>query len=408
MERRKDNKGRVLREGEYQRKNLSYEYRWRDKSGKRHSIYAPTLDELRKKEKKVQRNILDGIVAKTNIKINDLYERWKEIKRGIKKTTYTQYCYLYERYIKDEFGQIKIDDLKRTDIKAIYNYLIDKYSLKKNSISSIHIVLHQVLDIAVEDELLRYNPADNALKGVECVKTQPRKALTMQEQTIFEKYLSQEKASKWRAIFTVMLYTGMRAGETIGIRWCDIDLEKDLIDVNHNMVQKLHDGAIEFMVNSPKTAAGKRKIPMLPKVKEAFLMEKERQKELGLTCKVNIGGYTDFIFLNNNGNIYDTKLLNLALERIIKKCNNELIESGSSILLPHISCHTLRHTFATRMAEAGLSPKAIQSILGHSDIRISMNLYVDSTDYLKLSAIKELENYLINAETETTDNKDKQ
>ena len=137
-------------------------------------------------------------------------------------------------------------------------------------------------------------------------------------------------------------------------------------------------------------------------------MEKERQKELGLTCKVNIGGYTDFIFLNNNGNIYDTKLLNLALERIIKKCNNELIESGSSILLPHISCHTLRHTFATRMAEAGLSPKAIQSILGHSDIRISMNLYVDSTDYLKLSAIKELENYLINAETETTDNKDKQ
>lgn len=408
MERRKDNKGRVLREGEYQRKNLSYEYRWRDKSGKRHSIYAPTLDELREKEKKVQRNILDGIVAKTNIKINDLYERWKEIKRGIKKTTYTQYCYLYERYIKDEFGQIKIDDLKRTDIKAIYNYLIDKYSLKKNSISSIHIVLHQVLDIAVEDELLRYNPADNALKGVECVKTQPRKALTMQEQTIFEKYLSQEKASKWRAIFTVMLYTGMRAGETIGIRWCDIDLEKDLIDVNHNMVQKLHDGAIEFMVNSPKTAAGKRKIPMLPKVKEAFLMEKERQKELGLTCKVNIGGYTDFIFLNNNGNIYDTKLLNLALERIIKKCNNELIESGSSILLPHISCHTLRHTFATRMAEAGLSPKAIQSILGHSDIRISMNLYVDSTDYLKLSAIKELENYLINAETETTDNKDKQ
>ena len=60
------------------------------------------------------------------------------------------------------------------------------------------------------------------------------------------------------------------------------------------------------------------------------------------------------------------------------------------------------------MAEAGLSPKAIQSILGHSDIRISMNLYVDSTDDLKLSAIKELENYLINAETETTDNKDKQ
>ena len=108
MERRKDNKGRVLREGEYQRKNLSYEYRWRDKSGKRHSIYAPTLDELREKEKKVQRNILDGIVAKTNIKINDLYERWKEIKRGIKKTTYTQYCYLYERYIKDEFGIITV------------------------------------------------------------------------------------------------------------------------------------------------------------------------------------------------------------------------------------------------------------------------------------------------------------
>ncbi|MDF2988294.1 MAG: integrase family protein [Eubacterium sp.] len=138
IERRKDNKNRVLKEGEYQRANGTFEYKWRDKKGKRHYIYAKTLDELREIEIDVLRDALDGIRAdKNDITINDLYYRWVQLKRGLKHNTLQNYKYMYTQFVEPDFGEMKVVELKRSDVRAFYNHLSDTQHLKTASIDNI-------------------------------------------------------------------------------------------------------------------------------------------------------------------------------------------------------------------------------------------------------------------------------
>ena len=124
---------------------------------------------------------------------------------------------------------------------------------------------------------------------------------------------------------------------------------------------------------------------MMDFVKEAFLKEKEYQEELGVECKATVDGYTDFIFVNRFGNVQHQGTLNKAIRRIIRDCNDEVLLKGEDnpVLLPHFSCHTLRHTFTTRMCEAGVNIKVIQDTLGHADIATTLNIYADVTKELK-------------------------
>lgn len=402
IERRKDNKNRVLKEGEYQRANGTFEYKWRDKRGKRHSIYAKTLDKLREKEIDVLRDALDGIRAdKNDLSINDLYFRWVQLKKGLKANTFQNYQYMYKQFVQADFGETHIIDLKRSDVRAFYNYLADSQHLKASTIDSIHTVLHQVLELGVEDDYLRYNPSDNALKELKKAHnydTKKKRALTVSEQYLFERFLSREgQYHRWYPIFTVMLYTGMRVGEVTGLRWDDIDLDECTISVNHTLVyfDRGGDKRCGFAINTPKTKAGERVIPMLPKVKEAFIKEKEYQEGIGLSCKAVIDGYTDFIFINRFGNTQNQSTLNKALHRIIRDCNYEVLDKCGDdvVILPRFSNHILRHTFTTRMCEAGVNIKAMQDILGHADAETTLQIYADATKEMKRTELITFEDY---------------
>lgn len=196
VERRKDSRKKVLKEGEYQRANGTFEYKCRDKKGKRHSIYAKSLDELREKEIDILRDALDGIRAgKNDITVNDLYCRWVQLKKGLKLNTVQNYRYMYKQFVESDFGETKIADLKRSDVRAFYNHLADSQHLKANTIDNVHTVLHQVLELGVEDEYLRTNPSDNALRELKRAHnndSEKRRALTVPEQELFENYLSRE------------------------------------------------------------------------------------------------------------------------------------------------------------------------------------------------------------------------
>ena len=397
VERRKDKKNRVLKEGEYQRSCGTYEFKWRDKSGGRHSISAVTLEELREKELDVLRDVLDGVKAdKNNLTINDLYNSWVQLKRGLKDNTFSNYKYMYTMFVEPDFGKRKIVDLKRSDIRSFYNYLADERHVQINTIDCIHTVLHQVLELGVEDDYLRYNPSDNALKELKKARNfevTKRRALTVPEQELFEAYLSKQgQYHRWYPIFIIMLWTGMRVGEVTGLRWCDIDLEDDTISVNHTLIyyDKRNDERCTFAINTPKTAAGKRIIPMLPKVKEAFLMEKQYQEECGLESRAVIDGYRDFIFINRFGNVQHQGTLNKALSRIVRDCNFEILDKPhkkDTVILPKFSNHSLRHTFTTRMCEAGVNLKVMQEILGHADAETTMDIYAEATKELKKSEL---------------------
>lgn len=406
IERRKDNKNRVLKEGEYQRTCGTYEYKWRDKRGNRHSISAVTLEELREKEIDVLRDVLDGVKAdKNNLTINDLYNSWIQLKRGLKDNTFSNYKYMYTQFVEPDFGKNKLVDLKRSDVRGFYNFLAEERHIQVNTIDSIHTVLHQVLELGVEDDYLRYNPSDNALKELKKARnfeTKRRRALTVPEQELFESFLSKQgQYHRWYPIFIIMLYTGMRVGEITGLRWCDIDLEDETISVNHTLVyyDKRDEERCTFSINTTKTKAGDRTIPMLPKVKDAFLMEKEYQEECGLRSKAVVDGYRDFIFVNRFGNVQHQGTLNKALRRIIRDCNYDVLDRDHSedvTILPKFSNHSLWHTFTTRMCEAGVNIKAMQSILGHADAETTLDIYAEATKDLKKAELISFEKFFNN------------
>ena len=399
---RKDKDRIVLRKGECQRPNGSYDYRWTDQFGKRHVIYGKTLEELREKEREVDRDISDGIKAeKRNTTINELFDLWCHIKRGLKDNTFQNYKYMYNTFVRPKFGKLKISQVKKSDVKRFYNYLADERGLQASTIDSIHTVLHQVFDLAVDDGYIRSNPSERVLKELKqahCFQTEKRKALTVAEQELFLDYLRNTPHYRhWYPIFAVMLGTGLRVGEATGLRWCDIDLDEGLIDMNHTLVYYCHgpQKGCCFNVNTPKTKAGERVVPMLGFVKEAFLEERENQKETGISCKASVDGYTDFIFVNRYGDTQHLGTLNKAIRRIIRDCNDAQFEKSENpeVLLPHFSCHTLRHTFTTRMCEAGVNIKVIQDALGHADVSTTLGIYADVTKDLRKDEFAGLEAY---------------
>ena len=144
-ERRKDSKNRVLKANEYERKDGMYEYKWRDRRGKRYSVYSATLEGLREKEAEITLNILSGKKSKTvNCTLNEVYNRWLAIKRGLKANTLANYRYMYTQFVENDIGEMKIKDIKHSDIRAFYNTLLDERRLKIQTIDTINNVLHQV------------------------------------------------------------------------------------------------------------------------------------------------------------------------------------------------------------------------------------------------------------------------
>lgn len=405
---RKDKSRVVLRTGEIQRKDGTYQYSWTDKNKKRRYVYARTLDNLREKEEQIAKDISDGIKAEARYTtVNELYTLWKDLKRGLKDNTFENYKYMYETFVRKQIGDKRISMLKKSDIKRFYNYLADERGLKPATIDNIHTVLHQILDMAVDDDYIRNNPSNNVLKELKqshIFKTEKRRGLTRPEQELFLSYLKETPSvQNWYPVFAVMVGTGLRVGELTGLRWCDVDIEEGTIYVNHTLVYYDHRTSegkrgCYFNVNTPKTEAGNRQVPMLDFVKEAFLMEKERQDMLDVHCEATVDGYTDFIFINRFGQPQHQSTLNKAIRRIIRDCNDEqfLKDDNPKVLLPHFSCHSLRHTFTTRMCEAGVNVKVIQDTLGHKDISTTLNIYTDVTKELKRSEFEGLDLYFKN------------
>ena len=312
---------------------------------------------------------------------------WCDLKRGIKHNTFQNYKYMYNMFVKPSFGRSKISKVRKSDVKKFYNTLADERILKISTIDTVHNVLHQIFDLAVDDNYIRVNPTDNTLKELKQshnFETEKRKAL----QRLFVEFLKTNmQYNHWYPIFAVMLGTGMRVGEITGLRWNDIDFADNMISVNHTLAYYNHgDGnGCSYSVNTPKTKAGERIIPMLDYVRDALKREMAYQAEIGISCRAEIDGYSDFVFINRFGDVQNQGTLNKALRRIIRDCNDEILLKGTDnpTLLPHFSCHSLRHTFATRLCENGVNIKVIQEVLGHSDFSTTMDIYTDVTKDLK-------------------------
>lgn len=413
IEKRRDHKGRVLRNGESQRADGMYMFRYTDKAGKRKTVYSwrlvgtdrikegqRELEPLRDKEKRILKDIDDNINARRaeTTTVNELFEQFMDLRKDLKESTRCCYGDLYRKHVKPVLGGKPIGQVKPTEIQKLYQTMIAEGGVKPTTAQKAHSVVYQMFENAVMDKILRDNPASNAFRNLrKTTDLSPacKEPLTTEQQAVFIDYIySSRQYSRLANLFTVLLGTGMRIGEALGLRWCDCDFKEGVIHVTHALTYKAgEDGRYRYRVSSPKTEAGNREIPMLDDVREALLRERKRRR--GRKEKFVVDGYTDFVFLNGNGQVYTQAFIYDAIQGITTSYNKEesakaLEENRPPQYLPKMSAHILRHTFCTRMCESNANLKVLQDVMGHRNIRTTMGTYAKALSDKKKETMQAL------------------
>ena len=379
VKQRKDSKGRVLQKGESQRKiDGMYIYTYVDPYGKRCYVYSKDLFTLREKEQDLIRCQMDGLdfYVGGRATINMAFDRYMSTKYNLRETTRSNYIYMYNRFVRDEFGNRLIADVKYTDVKMFYYHLMNDKNIAVNTLDNIHTIIHPIFDMAVRDDIIRKNPTDGVMAEIKKNSGKNkgiRHALTVEQQKAFiDAIRYSPEYYHWYPLFVTLLGTGMRIGECIGLRWKDVDFKHRNINVNHAVTYYTRREKVCFGVSKPKTEAGTRLIPMMDTVYDALKNEYDRQKKDGF-CVVEVDGMNGFIFSNKNGSLHNPHCINSAIKRISESHNaREIIDAKKErrepVIIPHFSAHHLRHTFCSRLCENETNVKVIQEIMGHANI----------------------------------------
>lgn len=401
---RKDSKGRPLHKGEAERKSEHrYSYSFTDMSGVRRYIYDTDLMNLRRREKELKRDLQDGIkvYGKGNATLNDAFERYLETKYNLRGSTKSGYEYIYDHFVRDTIGKRRIKDIAYSDVVNFYVNLLKKQGISPATLDNIHCLLHPTFQMAYRDLLIRTNPTDGAISEVlKNVNAHGRKrhALSPEEQEAFIDFVAKSPVySHWWALFTILLGTGCRIGEAIGLTWDNIDMEDETVTVNHTMTYYSNSvtKSARMHIHEPKTEAGIRVIPMISSVKEAFQFIKDIEEEIGPN-EQEVDGYKGFVFQNRFRLVPNPQSVNRAIKRILNEYNaRESLaaakEDREPLLLPDFSCHNLRHTFITRLCEVEPNLKVVQYLSGHADIRTTMEIYAEATERRNRESIKALD-----------------
>lgn len=410
---RKDTKGRILRDGEIQKADGRYEYRYYDVNNCRRSIYSWRLTEtdvapegkrdcqsLREMERQLIRDVQDGLLTQQKVTLNSRWDDYINNKPELKQSTRTNYRYMYDKYVRNEIGNMAMTSIKFTTMKKFFNHLLHDIGFKPNSVEIVHTILHPVFTIAMRDGLIRINPTDGImadLKRSNDWEKPKRHALTEEQQRAFMAFVETSKQySHWNPLFACLLGTGCRVGEMLGLRWEDVLWKENVISINHNLIYRLQDsGKVEFHITTPKTRNGIRVIPMFQNVRRELQNEYMRQEKTGF-CKDEVDGYTGFIWQNRFGTVLGPHLVNRAIARIVEDHNAMEMETAKSenrepLIIPKFSVHQLRHTFCTRLCENETDLKLIQEIMGHADISTTMDVYNESNTERKKASFARLE-----------------
>ena len=401
VKQRKDSKGRVLQKGESQRKiDGMYIYTYVDPYGKRCYVYSKDLFTLREKEQDLIRCQMDGLdfYVGGRATINMAFDRYMSTKYNLRETTRSNYIYMYNRFVRDEFGNRLIADVKYTDVKMFYYHLLNDKNIAVNTLDNIHTIIHPIFDMAVRDDIIRKNPTDGVMAEIKKNSGKNkgiRHALTVEQQKAFiDAIRYSPEYYHWYPLFVTLLGTGMRIGECIGLRWKDVDFKHRNINVNHAVTYYTRREKVCFGVSKPKTEAGTRLIPMMDTVYDALKNEYDRQKKDGF-CVAEVDGMNGFIFSNRNGSLHNPHCINSAIKRISESHNARDIidakkEHREPVIIPHFSAHHLRHTFCSRLCENETNVKVIQEIMGHANIETTLDIYTEINYSKKQESLEEL------------------
>ena len=378
-EKRRDNKGRVLRNGESQRKDGRFMYKYTDNAGNIKYVYSWKLVKtdtvpkgakddlsLREKEKLIHRDLEDDIVpCGGEMTVLDLVKKYVSQKTGVKHNTEANYNFVINIIKKEDFGKKRIDKVKLSDAKG---WLIKLQSDGRgySTIHSVRGVIRPAFQMAVDDDLIRKNPFEFQLATVVVNDSVTREALTRKQERAFLKFVKEDKHfSRYYEGIYILFKTGLRISEFVGLTIADIDLKNSVIDVNHQLQRKRN---MEYVIEETKTECGTRLVPMTDEVKKCFRKIIENRKKP--KTEPMIDGKVGFLYLDKN----DMPMVALHWEKYFQ----HICEKYNKIYkaeMPKVTPHVCRHTFCSNMAKSGMNPKTLQKIMGHSDIGVTLNTY---------------------------------
>ena len=370
-EKRKDNKGRILRTGESQRKDLIYQYRYTDIRGKRQTVYSSDLKELREKEKEIQKQLDDGIdYAAGKITVIQLLERYISLKQGVRYNTKVGYNFVLNLIKKEDFGYRQIRDIKVSDAQK---WIMKLHSDGKgySTITSVRGVVKPAFQMAYNEDIIRKNPFDFKLVDIVPNDSQKRIAMTDEQQKIWMDFIREDKTyCKYYDEFVVLLGTGMRVSEFCGLTKSDLDFENRRIRVDHQLVRERGG---KYYVEKTKTECGIRFIPMTDDVYQSLkniLANRRKMK-----TEIIVDGYSGFILIDKDCH----PKVALHIENEMRWAMKKYKKLHPEQPLPHITPHVFRHTFCTNMANKGMDIKTLQYLMGHSDVGVTLNVYTHSS-----------------------------
>lgn len=381
---RKDHRGRVLKAGENQRKNLSYEYRYKDINGERKSIYAKTLEELRKQEKQIEKMLDAGVdYSKGKVPLGEFLEYRISRKRNVKERTLDEYKIRLVAIKKMPISNVPICDLKPIQLKDCFIDMNDN-GYKYNSINALYALIKQFLQAACDEEIIARNPINFNLGSLLKNDKSEKTALTQNQLREFFAFVKQDKIySKYFNFFKALSLTGMRAGEMIGLTVRNVCFDQHKIIIDHQITRYGN----QKRIGSTKSKAGVREIPMYGELFELFqtIVEEYNCRKV----HTMIDGVSGFLFEDGKtGKLTHHCTYNSALKTIVERYNKQNPDNP----LPHISCHVFRHTFCTNAISSGIDVKTTQYLLGHSDMSMTMH-YAHFDKEQIVDQMKKLLNY---------------
>lgn len=376
---RRDNKGRVLRNGEFQRKDGRYVFKYKDIDGKEKCLYSSRLEpkdklpdgarmapSLREQEDQILRNQFNGVANfGGDMTVLELVERYIETKIGVRESTRTGYKTVVNFLKQDPFSAARIDKVKLSDAK-LWLVKLQKNGKRYSSIQTIRGVLRPAFRMALDDELISRNPFDFELGSVIENDSQKRDALSPEWEAELLRFIQEDQhyCSYYDAIF-ILLNTGLRISEFCGLTPEDVDFDRQCIHVRGQLIRYSN------MVKSyepTKTESGLRDVPMSEDVMQAFRNVIENRPRPYIEPEID--GKSGFFFLDQNGMPLVAMHWEHYFQHIRAKYN-----AHYKVPMPNITPHICRHTFSTKMARRGMNAKNLQYIMGHSEISVTLDTY---------------------------------
>ena len=376
---RRDSKHRVLRRGESIRADGKYQFKYHI-AGKPHFVYSWRLEptdplpvgkkpclSLRELEKQIGYDLDNQIdPLGENITVMELVERYLKTKVGMRPNTLANYNFVKNILKNEDFGQQKISKIKTSDAKLFLIKMQQEDGRGHSTVKTVRGVLRPAFQMAVDDDVLMKNPFQFELAGVVVNDAVTRQAITKDQMRKFLRFVHDDILyCKYYEVVYILFHTGMRISEFCGLTLKDIDLKNKTVNIDHQLQRT---SKREYVIEPTKTNAGTRVIPITDEVAEMFrLIIEDRPKYK--TEKI-VAGYSGFLFLDKDG----MPLVAMHWEHRFNSMVGRYNEIYK-VQIPNITPHVCRHTYCSNQAKAGMNPKTLQYLMGHSDIAVTLNVY---------------------------------